>query len=67
MIFERTPNEIILKISPNIDKYGLQRITEIIRELELSANSNSNQKDADKLADELNENWWMKNRKRFLK
>ena len=33
--------------------------------LEMTSKSKATQDDADKLADELNENWWQKNRKRF--
>jgi hypothetical protein len=35
--------------------------------LEITSKSKATQDDADKLADELNENWWSKNRKRFVK
>jgi len=66
MIFERTSNEILLKISPNIDKFGIQRVIEYIEYLEMTSNSIATQEDADKLADELNENWWNENRGKFL-
>ncbi|MCD4665217.1 MAG: hypothetical protein K8R68_08090 [Bacteroidales bacterium] len=67
MIVERTSNEILLKMSPNIDKFGIQRVIEYIEYLEMTSNSKATQEDADKLADELNENWWKENRDRFLK
>ncbi len=67
MIVERTPNEILLKISPNIDKFGMERLLEYIEYLEMSAGIKSSQEDADKLADELNEDWWKRNRDRFIK
>jgi len=35
--------------------------------LEITFKSKATQDDADKLADELNENWWAKNRKKFIK
>jgi len=35
--------------------------------LEMTSKSKATQDDVDKLADELNENWWKKNRKKFIK
>ena len=35
--------------------------------LEITSKSKATQEDADKLADELNANWWAKNRNRFIK
>lgn len=67
MIIERTDNQIIIKISPQIDPLGLQRIMDYLEYLELTSKSKASQKDADKLADELNENWWAKNRNKFIK
>ena len=65
MILEKTSKEILLKISPNIDKYGIQRLMDYAEYLEMTANSKASQEDADKLADELNENWWKKTGKGF--
>lgn len=67
MIIERTDNQIIIKISPQINPLGLQRIMDYLEYLELTSKSKASQKDADKLADELNENWWAKNRNKFIK
>jgi predicted trehalose synthase len=67
MIVERTSNEILLKISPNVDKFGMERVLEYIEYLELTSNQKTRQSDADRLADELNENWWKQNKNRFLK
>jgi predicted trehalose synthase len=67
MIIERTDNQIIIKLSPQLDPSGLQRIMDYLEYLELTSKSKVSQKDADKLADELNENWWAKNRNKFIK
>jgi predicted trehalose synthase len=67
MIVERTSNQIVIKVSPKVDTFGFQRIMEYLDYLELTSKSKASQDDADKLADELNENWWTKNRKRFIK
>jgi hypothetical protein len=67
MIIERTDNQIIIKVSPKVDTFGFQRIMDYIDYLEITSKSKATQKDADRLADELNENWWKKNRKNFIK
>ena len=67
MIIERTPNEIVIRVSSEIDTFGLQRLVDYLRYLELTSKSKATQKDADQLAEELNLNWWMKNKKRFLR
>jgi hypothetical protein len=67
MIVERTSSQIVIKISPKVDKFGFQRIMDYIDYLEITSKSKATQTDADRLADELNANWWAKNRKRFIK
>ena len=67
MIVERTSRQIVIKVSPKIDTFGFQIIMDYLDYLEMTAKSKATQEDADKLADELNENWWNKNRKRFIK
>ncbi len=67
MIVERTSKGILLKISPNVDKFGIERVLEYIEYLELTSNQKAKQSDADRLAEELNENWWKQNKNRFLK
>ena len=67
MIIERTNNKIVIKVSPLVDTFGFQRIMDYLDYLEMTSKSKATQDDADKLADELNENWWKKNRKRFIK
>lgn len=67
MIIERTKSQIVIKVSPQVDTFGFQRIMDYLDYLEMTSKSKATQDDADKLADELNENWWKKNRKRFIK
>jgi predicted trehalose synthase len=67
MIVERTSNQIVIKVSPHVDTFGFQRIMDYLDYLEITSKSKATQDDADKLADELNENWWAKNRNRFIK
>ena len=67
MIVERTSSQIVIKVSPQVDALGFQRIMDYLDYLEITSKSKATQDDADKLADELNENWWSKNRNRFIK
>jgi hypothetical protein len=64
MIIERTDNQIVIKVSPKVDTFGFQRIMDYLDYLEITPKSKATQEDADRLADELNENWWKKNRKK---
>jgi len=67
MIIERTSNQIVIKFSPEVDTFGFQRIMDYLAYLEVTSKSKATQEDADQLADDLNENWWTKNRNRFIK
>lgn len=67
MIAERTRNQIVIKVSPEVDTFGFQRIMGYLGYLENTSKSKATREDADKLADELNENWWAENRQRFIK
>lgn len=67
MIVERTNDQIIIKVSPDVDSFGFQRILDYLTYLELTSKSKATQEQADKLADELNENWWTENRSKFIK
>lgn len=67
MLIERTKKQIVIKVSPLVDAFGFQQIMDYLNYLEVTSKSKATQDDADKLANELNENWWKKNRKRFIK
>lgn len=67
MIVEKTSSQIVIKVSHDVDAFGIQRIMNYIEHLEMASKSKASQNDADRLADELNENWWSKNRERFIK
>jgi len=67
MIVERISNQIVIKVSHKVDAFGFQRIMDYLDYLEITSKSKATQEDADRLADELNENWWSKNRKIFIK
>jgi HPt (histidine-containing phosphotransfer) domain-containing protein len=67
MLIERTNNQVIIKLSSSVGSFGLQRLIDYAKHLEATAISKSKQSDVDKLADEVNSEWWAKNKKRFFK
>ena len=67
MIIERTENEILIRIPNSVDIEGAQRIIDYIRYQEIASKSKAAQSDVDKLADEVNREWWDKNKDTFLK
>jgi hypothetical protein len=68
MIIERVENnKIVITFSSNVDMFGIQRLIDYGRYLEATSKSKAKQADIDKLADEVNESWWNKNKHRFSK
>jgi len=67
MIIERTNKEILIRIPDTVAIEGAQRIIDYIRYQEVTSKSKAKQKDIDKLADEINKDWWDKNKDTFLK
>lgn len=67
MEIERADSEIIFRIPSNVDSLGVQRIIDYLRYKEITAKSNADQNEVDKIAEESKSNWWMENRNRFIK
>jgi hypothetical protein len=68
MLIERTTNnQIVITVSSSVDSFGLQRLIDYVKYLEVTSKSKAKQSDVDKLADAVNTSWWKKNRKRFIK
>ena len=68
MLIERTSdNQITITVSKSVDSFGLQRLIDYAKYLEVTSKSKAKQSDADKLADDVNSSWWAKNKKRLLK
>jgi len=63
----RTSEEIIFKLPKNIDTEGLQKIIDYLKYKEATADSQANQKDVDRLAEESKYNWWQENKHKFIK
>jgi len=68
MIIERVENNrIIITLDSNVDIFGIQRLIDYGRYLEATSQSKAKQSEIDKLADEVNESWWLNNKHRFSK
>jgi len=68
MLVERVANNrITISFSSGTDAFGIQRLIDYAKYLEATSKSKAKQSDVDKLADEVNANWWEKNQHRFLK
>jgi len=67
MIIERTDKEILIRIPNTVDIEGAQRIIDYIRYQEVTSKSKASQEDVDKLASEVNRDWWENNKDSLLK
>jgi hypothetical protein len=67
MLIERnSDNQITITISKFIDSFGLQRLIDYAKYLEVTSKSKAKQSDVDKLADDVNSSWWKKTESVFL-
>ncbi|MEO6851723.1 MAG: hypothetical protein ABI203_07890 [Mucilaginibacter sp.] len=57
----------MITLSSSVDRFGLQRLIDYLKYLEATAGSTAKQSEVDKLADEVNTEWWTKNKSRFVK
>lgn len=67
MLVERTTKEVIIRLPASVDTEDLQDLLNYARYKELTANFMTEQKDVDKLANEINAKWWTKNRSKLIK
>ena len=66
MRIETTNNEIILTFSKDaVDLTEIQNFIDYVKFREINSQSKATQKQADELADEINQAWWEKNKKKF--
>ena len=67
MLIERTSKEVIIRLPASVDTVDLQDFLNYARFKELSANFKTDQKEVDKIANEINAKWWTKNRSKLIK
>jgi len=63
---ERTDEAIVVKLPLNTKILDLQQMLDYFEYVDLASNSKATQVQIDKLAKEVNQNWWQKNKTRFL-
>lgn len=67
MTIEQTDKEIIVRLSPSINIEDLQDFLNYARYRELTSAFKVDQEEVDKLADEINRDWWNENRDKLIK
>jgi len=67
MIVERTSKEVIIGLPASIDTEDLQDFPNYARYKELTSSFKTSQDKVDKLASEINADWWSKNRSQLVK
>ena len=66
MLVERTSKEIIIRLPASVDTEDLQGFLNYARYKELTSGFQVDQKAVDKLANQINNSWWSKNRKQLI-
>jgi len=67
MIVERSNNEIIFRMSGDLEITELQRIYSFLKYSEATKDSQATEDIANELANESKKNWWAENKHRFIK
>jgi len=67
MIIERTNKEVIIRLAPSVDTDELQELANYFRYKEITSKYSTPQEVVDKLASDINTNWYKANRERLLK
>jgi hypothetical protein len=67
MLVERTNKEVIIRLSASVNTEDLQEFLNYARYRELTTNFKVEQKQVDKLTDQINAKCWIKNKKKLLK
>ncbi len=66
MIIESKDKEIIIRISSDVNLEDIQKSLDYIRYREIVSKSTATQTDIDKLAAEVNQGWWDKNKHKYI-
>ena len=67
MLVERTTKEVIIRLPASVDTEDLQDLLNYARYKELTANFKTDQKEVNKIANDINAKWWTKNRSKLIK
>ena len=66
MIIESKDDEIIIRISSEVNLEDIQRSLDFIRYKEIVSKSKGTQEDADVLAKKINHDWWSENKTKYF-
>lgn len=67
MVIERINNEVVIRLPDTVKVERLQELIDYLFYREATSKSQAKQADVDALADEVKNDWWKDNRKRFIK
>lgn len=67
MLVQRTSKEVIIRLPASVNTEDLQDFLNYARYKELTANSKTDQKEVDKIANDINAKWWTKNKSKLIK
>lgn len=67
MLVERNKNEVIIRLPASVGTEDLQDFLNYARYKELTADFKVDQKEVDKLSDQINTKWWTKNRSKIIR
>ena len=66
MIVETIKNETLIRIPSSIDYRIVQSVIDYFRIVEILMKNQGTEADALQLSNEVDNNWWKKNKKRFI-
>ena len=66
MIIESKDDEIVIRISPNVNLEEIQKSLDFIRYKEILSKSKATVSDVDDLAAQINSEWWSKNKSKYV-
>jgi hypothetical protein len=66
MLIEMTNSEIIIRLPKIFEKDNLIQLIDYFRAMEIVNNAKGAEEDANNLAEELNAEWWNKNKNKYL-
>jgi len=67
MIIERTKKEVIIRLKPTVNIEELQELANLLRYKEITSKYKTRQEEVDKIASDINKNWYKKNRDNLIK
>lgn len=67
MQIQQNNDQFTITLSNAINAFDKQKLIDYAKYLEFTSKAKAKQKDADNFAEQVNESWWKKNKKHFIK